>query len=86
MLCGSGLDQKLNLYDVTKFMNEYATNPFLGRPRSGKTPFLYSIFKQKYAVRVDLVTSWSPGRKKRRATSWLLRGRQVGLTQVDKVR
>ena len=39
-----------------------------------------------YAVRVDLVTSWSPGRKKRRATSWLLRGRQVGLTQVDKVR
>ena len=25
-----------------------------------------------YAVRVDLVTSWSPGRKKRRATSWRL--------------
>ena len=47
MLCVSGLDPKLNLYDVTKFMNEYASNLFLGRPRSGKTSFLNSIFKQK---------------------------------------
>jgi uncharacterized protein involved in tolerance to divalent cations len=43
MLCDGGLDPKLNLYDVTKFMNEHATNLFLG----GKTSFLYSIFKQK---------------------------------------
>ena len=47
MLCDGGLDPKLNLYDVTKSMNEHATNLFLGRPRSGKTSFLYSIFKQK---------------------------------------
>ena len=47
MLCDGGLEPKLNLYDVTKFMNEHSTNSFLGRPRSGKTSFLYSIFKQK---------------------------------------
>ena len=37
-----------------------------------------------YAVRVDLVTSWSPGRKKREATSWLLREGQIGLSLIDK--
>ena len=47
MLCDGGLDPKLNLYDLTKFLNEHATNLLLGRPRSGKTSFLYSIFKQK---------------------------------------
>ena len=55
---------------------------------SDMKPSLYdsTVTDPPDAVRVDLVTSWSPGRKKRRATSWLLRGRQVGLTQVDKVR
>ena len=47
MLCDGGLDPKLDFYDVTKFTNEHATNLFLGRPRSGKTSFLCSIFKQK---------------------------------------
>jgi hypothetical protein len=35
MLCDGGLDPKLSLYDLAKFMNEHATNLFLGRPRSG---------------------------------------------------
>ena len=28
MLCDGGIDPKLNLYDLTKFMNEHATNLF----------------------------------------------------------
>ena len=47
MLCDGGLDPKLNMYDVTEFMNEHATNLFLGKPRGSKASFLYSIFKQK---------------------------------------
>lgn len=47
MLCDGGLDPKLNMYDVTKFMNQHATNLFIGKPRSGKTSMLYSFMKNK---------------------------------------
>lgn len=45
MLCDDGLNPKLNNYELTKFMNSHETNLFIGRPRSGKTSLLYSIFK-----------------------------------------
>lgn len=47
MLCDGGLDKKLDMYDVTKFMNQHATNLLIGKPRSGKTSMLYSLFKNK---------------------------------------
>jgi Poxvirus A32 protein len=47
MLCDGGLDKKLDMYDVTKFMNQHATNLLIGKPRSGKTSMLYSLFKSK---------------------------------------
>lgn len=47
MLCDGGLDVKLSMYEVTKFMNQHATNLLIGKPRSGKTSMLYSLFKNK---------------------------------------
>lgn len=45
MLCDGGLHEKLNKYDLTKFMNEHSTNLLIGKPKSGKTSLLYSLFK-----------------------------------------
>jgi Poxvirus A32 protein len=47
MLCDTGLDAKLDLYEITKFMNQHSTNLLIGKPRSGKTSMLYSLFKSK---------------------------------------
>lgn len=44
-LCDNGLHEKLDNYEMTKFMNCHSTNLFLGRPRSGKTSLVYSFFK-----------------------------------------
>lgn len=45
MLCDGGLHEKLNEYDLTKFLNGHETNLMIGRPASGKTSLLYSFFK-----------------------------------------
>ena len=45
MVCDGGLHEKLNKYDLTKFMNAHETNLLIGRPGSGKTSLLYSLFK-----------------------------------------
>ena len=45
MLCDGGLHEKLNKYDLTKFMNNHSTNLLIGKPASGKTSLLYSLFK-----------------------------------------
>tara|TARA_R100000700_G_C3138129_1_gene120834 strand:- start:127 stop:843 length:717 start_codon:yes stop_codon:yes gene_type:complete len=47
MICDVPLDEKLNKYDVTSFLNEHTTTCFIGKPRSGKTSLLYSFFKSK---------------------------------------
>lgn len=47
MNCDKGLHKKLNEYELSKFMNNHATNLFIGRPGSGKTSLLYSFFKSK---------------------------------------
>lgn len=45
MLCDEVLHEKLNKYDVTKFLNEHSTNLLIGKPKSGKTSLLYSLLK-----------------------------------------
>ena len=47
MNCDNGLHKKLDEYDLTRFMNGHHTNLFIGKPRSGKTSLLYSLFKSK---------------------------------------
>lgn len=47
MLCDEPLDKKLNKYELTKFLNQHSTNLFIGKPKSGKTSLLYSLFKSK---------------------------------------
>lgn len=45
MVCDGGLHDKLNNYELTKFLNSHETNLMIGRPASGKTSLLYSFFK-----------------------------------------
>lgn len=45
MICDGGLHEKLNNYELTKFLNSHETNLMIGRPASGKTSLLYSFFK-----------------------------------------
>lgn len=45
MLCDGGLHEKLNNYELTKFLNSHETNLMIGRPSSGKTSLLYAFFK-----------------------------------------
>ena len=45
MNCDNKLHEKLDNYELSKFMNSHSTNLFLGKPRSGKTSLLYSFFK-----------------------------------------
>jgi hypothetical protein len=45
MVCDGGLHEKLNNYELTKFLNSHETNLMIGRPASGKTSLLYSFFK-----------------------------------------
>lgn len=47
MNCDNGLHKKLNEYELSKFLNSHATNLLIGRPGSGKTSLLYSLFKSK---------------------------------------
>ena len=35
-LCAGKLDQKLDDYELTKFLNCHSTTRFIGKPRSGK--------------------------------------------------
>lgn len=45
MNCDKGLGDHLNKFELTKFFNGHTINLFCGRPRSGKTSLLYSLFK-----------------------------------------
>lgn len=45
MSCDNGIHDKLNKYELTKHLNQHSTNLLIGRPRSGKTSLLYSLFK-----------------------------------------
>jgi len=45
MNCDGGLHDKLDKYDLTKFLNNHSTNLLIGKSGSGKTSLLYSFFK-----------------------------------------
>lgn len=45
MICDGGLHEKLNKYELTKFLNTHSTSLLIGSPGSGKTSLLYSWFK-----------------------------------------
>jgi GTPase SAR1 family protein len=47
MKCDGGLHPKLEMYELTKFLNTHTTSLFLGKPRSGKTSLIYSLFKSQ---------------------------------------
>ena len=43
--CDTKLHPKLDEYDLTKFMNCHSVNLIIGKPGSGKTNLLFSLFK-----------------------------------------
>jgi|TARA_R110000851_G_scaffold261399_1_gene413904 hypothetical protein len=47
MNCDAGLDKKLERYELTKFLNKHSTTLFIGRPGSGKTSLVSSLFHKK---------------------------------------
>lgn len=51
MVCDGGLHEKLNNFELTKFLNSHETNLMIGRPASGKTSLLYSFFKSPKVFR-----------------------------------
>lgn len=51
MLCDKPLHPKLNDYELTTFLNCHSTNLLIGKPGSGKTSLLYSLFQSKKLFR-----------------------------------
>lgn len=51
MTCDGGIHDKLNKYELTSFLNQHSTNLLIGRPRSGKTSLLYSLFRSNKILR-----------------------------------
>lgn len=51
MKCDGGIDPKLNLFPLTTYLNNHTCNCFLGRPRSGKTTLLNSMFSSKQLLK-----------------------------------
>jgi hypothetical protein len=51
MLCDEVLNKKLDKYELTKFLNCHQTSLLIGKPKSGKTSLLYSLFENKTLFR-----------------------------------
>jgi DNA repair exonuclease SbcCD ATPase subunit len=47
MLCDTMLDEKLEKYELTKYLNKHQSSIIIGMPGSGKTSLLYTLFKSK---------------------------------------
>lgn len=47
MNCDVPLHEKLEKYEMTRFLNCNQSTLIIGKPQSGKTSFLYSLFKSK---------------------------------------
>lgn len=47
MKCDTPLDPKLNDYEMTKFLNCHQSSVIVGKPQSGKTSMIYSLFQSK---------------------------------------
>lgn len=51
MTCDKPLHKKLDNYEVLKFMNCHSTNLLIGKPKSGKTSLLISLFGSPSALK-----------------------------------
>lgn len=51
MKCDKPLAAKLDKYDLTSFMNCHSMNLLVGKPRSGKTSLLHSLFEHRGMLR-----------------------------------
>lgn len=51
MKCDTILSKKLDKYDLTSFMNCHSMNLLIGKPRSGKTSLLHSLFEHRNMLR-----------------------------------
>ena len=51
MKCDQPLHKKLDKFELTKFLNQHTTNLLIGKPRSGKTSLLFSLFENKEILR-----------------------------------
>lgn len=60
MNCDEELHEKLNKYDMTKFFNYHSTNLFIGKPKSGKSSLIYSLFKGPFKHVYDKIYYFSP--------------------------
>ena len=47
MKCDKPLNEKLNKFELTKHLNQHATNLYIGKPRSGKTTLINGLFGSK---------------------------------------
>jgi ribosome biogenesis GTPase A len=45
------LSDKLDKYEVLAYLNTHSTNLVIGRPKSGKSSLLQSMFKSKHALK-----------------------------------
>ena len=51
MRCDKPLHKKLDKFELTRFLNKHTTNLLIGRPGSGKTSLLFSLFENKEILR-----------------------------------
>jgi hypothetical protein len=51
MCCDTILAKKLDKYDLTSFLNCHSMNLLVGKPRSGKTSLLHSLFEHRNMLR-----------------------------------
>jgi len=51
MKCDNILHEKLNKYDLMTFLNCHSMNLLIGKPKSGKTSLLHSMFQHKGLLR-----------------------------------
>jgi len=45
MMCDKPLAEKLNLYELTSYLNTHTTNLLLGKPKSGKSSLMWGFLK-----------------------------------------
>jgi hypothetical protein len=51
MKCDTVLAEKLNKYELTSFLNCHSMNLLIGKPKSGKTSLLHSMFQSRSMLR-----------------------------------